>query len=445
MKPGFSMRRIGLTLVVMLLLVAGGFLLSVTGSQLTGVDDISTVVTALSALVSGAGALLAAAAAWRSTGSQKPKSSGGTHPAALTAADVAPLGSDQAPVRLVALYALERLAEQTPALRQDIVDVICGYLRMPFTPPAARADVARPTAPGGRDPHGEQEVRLTAQRILTTHLRHETLLGYKVPPPRWWQRRPPEPASRHWPGINLDLTGATLIDFGLTGSRVGDAVFRGASFTGTAGFDRATFTGTAGFSEATFARGAGFDGATFTGDAGFDGATFTGGARFRGATFTGDAMFARVTFTGTAGFSEATFARGAGFDGATFARDAMFNGASFTGTAGFTETTFTHGAGFDWATFTNGVWFSKAAFTGTAMFRGATFTGDAMFNGARGLERVELYSVRVAPEGADVRRMWPPGWRAEAGADGWQTLSRAAAPEEKGETVEGAPGPEGLT
>jgi nucleotide-binding universal stress UspA family protein len=41
------------------------------------------------------------------------------------------LGNAQAPVRLAGLYALERLAQDTPALRQTIVDVICAYLRMP--------------------------------------------------------------------------------------------------------------------------------------------------------------------------------------------------------------------------------------------------------------------------------------------------------------------------
>jgi hypothetical protein len=41
------------------------------------------------------------------------------------------LGSDQAPVRLAGLYALERLAHSTVEHRQTIVDVICAYLRMP--------------------------------------------------------------------------------------------------------------------------------------------------------------------------------------------------------------------------------------------------------------------------------------------------------------------------
>jgi hypothetical protein len=46
------------------------------------------------------------------------------------------LGSDKAPVRLGGLYALERLAQDNPAHRHTIVNVICAYLRMPFSPTA---------------------------------------------------------------------------------------------------------------------------------------------------------------------------------------------------------------------------------------------------------------------------------------------------------------------
>ena len=44
------------------------------------------------------------------------------------------LGSDKAPVRLAGLYALERLAQNNPSQRQTIVNVICAYLTMPYTP-----------------------------------------------------------------------------------------------------------------------------------------------------------------------------------------------------------------------------------------------------------------------------------------------------------------------
>jgi hypothetical protein len=62
------------------------------------------------------------------------------------------LGAAQAPVRLAGLYALERLAQDNPAQRQTIVDLLCAYLRMPTEPvrhPAARREgVPRPLLSG---------------------------------------------------------------------------------------------------------------------------------------------------------------------------------------------------------------------------------------------------------------------------------------------------------
>ena len=53
------------------------------------------------------------------------------------------LGNDKAPVRLGGLYALERLAQDNSAQRQTIVNVICAYLRMPFSPTAPHQARAR--------------------------------------------------------------------------------------------------------------------------------------------------------------------------------------------------------------------------------------------------------------------------------------------------------------
>ncbi|MDP4510340.1 pentapeptide repeat-containing protein [Nonomuraea turcica] len=403
------------------------------------------------------------------------------------------LGSTQAPVRLGGLYALDQLGQDNPsaALRQTIVDVICAYLRMPYTPPPDEAGPAAPaepriadggvSAPLGRDPHEERQVRLTAQRILTAHLR------YLDPPARrWWQPRSADLNARHWAGIRLDLTGATLLDFDLSVCRVGDAAFGRAAFHGDARFGETTFTGDAGFGGTTFTRGARFEGATFTRGAGFGGTTFTGYAAFREAAFHGDASFAKVTFTSHAeffgatfthlvAFEGATFTRGAGFAKATFTGNAGFEGAAFsgyawfaeaiftshagfaeatfTGKVGFGEATFTGNAGFGEATFTGGVWFNRATFNGNAEFDGAafsgyawfdgtTFNGNAEFDGATGLEVAVLGGVRVAPAAAGVRRVWPPTWQVEAGTDGWQTL-RLVGPQAGGGAAEPGPEPAG--
>ena len=210
---------------------------------------IEAVRTALAA-GAGAGAAVTLLLAVRRQRHQELAAAHTTHDAAerrvteLYSKAAEQLGHDEAPVRLAGLYALERLAQDTPTLRQTIVDVICAYLRMPYTSPPDQAAPAEPAVPraavggvstsAGRNPHEERQVRLTAQRILTVHLR------YQPPSPRrWWQRHSPDRNVRHWPDIHLHLTGATLIDLDLRGCRITDGGFDGATFIGDAGFAEA--------------------------------------------------------------------------------------------------------------------------------------------------------------------------------------------------------------
>ena len=68
------------------------------------------------------------------------------------------LGSEKAQVRFGGLHALERLAQDNPAHRQTIVNVICSYLRMPFSlrrQPASRSP---------RPPKGRRSLALRVQR-----------------------------------------------------------------------------------------------------------------------------------------------------------------------------------------------------------------------------------------------------------------------------------------
>ncbi|MGX7826070.1 pentapeptide repeat-containing protein [Actinokineospora sp. 24-640] len=254
------------------------------------------------------------------------------------------LGSDKAPVRLGGLYALERLAQEHPGNRQTVVNVYCAYLRMPYTlpgsPPADDAEDRLSDA--HRERVQEREVRLATQRILAAHLR----MG--------------DQEGGSWPLIDLDLTGATLIDFDL-----GDCAVREARFT------RATFVG-----DTTFRR------VRFSGEATFDGATFAGKAAFRLAGFAGDAGFREVVFRGEAGFVEATFAGNAGFLATDFTGAARFMKAAFAGNASFSEAVFHDNVEFKQATVTGDAWFRKTTFAGSAVFRRATFTGDAQFDSA---------------------------------------------------------------
>lgn len=343
----------------------------------------------------------------------------------LYAQAVEQLGHAQAPVRLGALYSLESLAQDQPNRRQTVVDVLCSYLRMPYTPPGAPGPRAEPAAAqemalplSAHDPAQELQVRQTAQRILATHLRRPAdTSGLEA------QGRPPKPNETFWPGINLDLTGATLVELDLRDVSVVAARFRRATFAGAALFDDATFTSAALFHEATFT-GAAFFGdatitgatfyeatfsdiaefgmATFTEHAVFSGTTFAGNAGFGGAYFTGVAEFERTTFTGAAYFRAATFTGNAGFGGADFTGAADFSAATFISTASFSEATFTGGVRFHEATFASAAQFSVTTFAGAAEFDGVTFARDAVLHGANVMH---LNDPLFNP-----RRSWPPGW-----------------------------------
>jgi uncharacterized protein YjbI with pentapeptide repeats len=296
------------------------------------------------------------------------------------------LGSEKAPVRLAGLHALERLAQNTPEQRQTIVDVICAYLRMPYTPP----DEQLPAEDAPAEAHTryenrrqEQQVRLTAQNILSRNLRlvHQCRR-------RWWRRTPP-PAVPAWPGIRLDLTGALLLEFALAQCQLDYADLTRVQFNGLAHFRHAQFTG-----------GADFEGAQFTGGAEFWDAKFTGGADFRDAKFTGSrAYFEGAQFTGRANFGSAQFTG-----------RAFFGSTQFTGGAHFTDAKFTGGAHFGDAQFTGGADFRDAKFTGTrAYFGSAQFTGRANFGGAQFTGGANLEGARMA-SAAEPDAVWPPGW-----------------------------------
>ena len=104
--------------------------------------------------------------------------------------------------------------------------------------PRPRERTASRRAPGKRskrrapkyDPAQELQVRKTVQRLLAPDLR---------PPPNTSakdaQERLPSDET-FWPGISLDLTGATLVELNFN-KVVVRATFNGATFTGTAHFN----------------------------------------------------------------------------------------------------------------------------------------------------------------------------------------------------------------
>jgi hypothetical protein len=73
------------------------------------------------------------------------------------------LGSAQAAVRHGGLYALERVAQDNLSQRQTVVDVICAYLRNPYSPPP---DTSGPRPLGVRRPMLRSAA---AHRMPTSH------------------------------------------------------------------------------------------------------------------------------------------------------------------------------------------------------------------------------------------------------------------------------------
>lgn len=262
------------------------------------------------------------------------------------------LGDSAPAVRIAGVYALAVLADQYPAERQQCLDTLCGYLRLPYDPGAgasqrARRSVVAPTPGTGRESTTtdvysyraeDREVRLTIIRLIRDHLRD-----------------PAGPDS--WCGYDFDFTGA---------------IFDGGDFTrvhftgGRVSFSEACFVGgRTAFGHARFGGGAvAFDAARFCGGTvGFNEAEFCGSrVTFNRAAFaSGEVKFSRARFTaGLVAFNKATMT-----GGRLAFRSAQFAG----GMVSFHETAFCEG----------GVVFDESRVSGgTVSFAEAHLAGDGV-------------------------------------------------------------------
>lgn len=243
------------------------------------------------------------------------------------------LGHANAPVRLAGLYALERLAQYNPEQRQTIVNVLCAYLRMPFEPPPPlEAFVSEPI--DHYDARQEREVRLTAQRILSDHLRKPDPNGE---------------GSHHWPAMEINLAGAHLIDFALDTAAARLARFTKATFDGPASFwlsefdnldfEKAVFNDAADFTRMRVRGDADFAKAEFAGRANFDNVSILSVVTFGGSRFDASAIFAGAHLA-TSSFTDVQFGGYASFDKVTFDIDPRLDGARFAEPPSFSDTTF---------------------------------------------------------------------------------------------------------
>ncbi|SER36925.1 hypothetical protein SAMN04488000_108220 [Lentzea albida] len=124
------------------------------------------------------------------------------------------LGNEADQVRVGAMHALAWLAKSTPRYRQTVIDVLCAYLRRPFSHPAHEV---KPEDPDqvflevDQEIRLEHQVRLTAQRLIKDTL-------------SW--------GDKEHDHLDLDLTGAVLEYFSLDGRHVNRFVARRAQFYG---------------------------------------------------------------------------------------------------------------------------------------------------------------------------------------------------------------------
>ncbi|MEH0110554.1 pentapeptide repeat-containing protein [Tersicoccus sp. MR15.9] len=239
------------------------------------------------------------------------------------------LGDSDPAVRISGVYAMAGVADEgTPAQMQQCIDVLCGYLRLPYDPDHGSSGLAEKKQAdkvGWESTYtvraNDRQVRQTIQAIIAQHLMVN--------------------ATPNWVGCNLDFRGAVLeeVDFSST------------HFTGMTRFNRASFIGTTLFAKSICAGDTQFDGAHFIGPTAFVGTDFSGRTTFDGARFDGDIEFITAQFLGTTTFHDTHFSGHTWFDRARFSGRTWFERARFSisGKISFdSPTAWNPGPVFDW-------------------------------------------------------------------------------------------------
>lgn len=179
-------------------------------------------------VVAGAGALVALVVAYRR---QRVDEDGALreatrlHTERFTTA-VSQLGDESAAVRLGGVHALAGLADDAPTrdLCQTCIDVLCAYLRLPYT---VEEDLPPGDAEARHTYLALREVRHTVIRLIRDHLRLATQQVHS------------------WQGHDFDFTAVTFDGGDFSGAQFsgGTVDFSGAKFaSGRVDFNLATFS-----------------------------------------------------------------------------------------------------------------------------------------------------------------------------------------------------------
>ncbi|RDI64907.1 pentapeptide repeat-containing protein [Nocardia pseudobrasiliensis] len=340
--------------------------------------DLTKIALSVAAGVGGAVALVVAY--------RRQRDSERSRFAELFGAAAKQLGDPDVAVRIAGVYAMAGVADEFEAgsRRQQCIDVLCGYLRLPYEPEAgANHLVSRTETREGEAKvelryqfrQNDREVRRAIVDVIVAHVRPS--------------------AEISWSDLDFDFAGAMLED----------ADFRYAVFAGERTyFARAVFTGSRAttFEYARFiGRYISFRYAEFRGDRTlFSQAEFAAkeaaqserrgsGVQFEGARFRSNVAFTRTVFRGPQlSFRGASFEAMASFDEARLLTESNdFYAATFSELTSFTAARF-HGArtSFLKTTFDGPrVLFNDAEFAGAANeFIGTRFeAGVTRFDNAR--------------------------------------------------------------
>jgi hypothetical protein len=319
-------------------------------------------------------------------------------------AGAAQLGNPDPAVRIAGVYAIAGAADEstTYSRRQQCIDVLCGYLRLPYDrqygdsyhtelitatkrlpSESATQSIEQQHTERRTIRQNDREVRQTVVRVIAAHLR--------------------EHADMSWSNHDFDFSTVMFED----------ADFDETTFCGqSTSFDKATFSGQrTSFDEAKFSgESTSFRNVAFSsGDStSFYGTAFIGGlASFNGATFCGrETTFSGAVFSGErTSFAQATFgAKNTSFSAAAFgAENTSFTGATFDGGVN----------SFDAAAFSGQrTSFDDATFAGERIsFAGATFGGaNASFEEPRLWQNV-TFDWDDSPDempSCIKPRTWPP-------------------------------------
>lgn len=324
---------------------------------------------------------------------------------------------------------------------QDIIDILCAYIRLPF--PLAQKSIILSAKEPPDDYTGdffteqatfreEQNIRRT---IFTEMSKRSSSATPKVDEgkasltPTTWSKFDFNfsRASIFYPLENLTLENPNFSE-----AKFYNAKFSNLFFNGNTRFDSAVFEGKSDFTYISFNGNINLDNSEFTGETTFKhinfsqnlsciGGTFHGGLKIKDSSIIGDAHFNDSTFEflevldttfrkkadftasesqtthfdRTIFYNEAifkkmtfglsllqlvTFQNSANFQDVTFTDIASFSSTKFKNNTNFMNAEFCKSANFNYITFTGPAYFVNSTFNDAANFSGATFKDESLFS-----------------------------------------------------------------